>query len=98
VSRRDLAALLEEAGREAARLEGELRARNLPIMDSDITAARLEVLLNKMWGPFDPDELDAASELRALYELDYLAEMSSRMRQALLQLPPPAQPPGLHLP
>lgn len=90
--RRELTALLEDAGREAARLEQELRARNNPVMDSYITDARVEVLLNKLWGPFDPENMESASELRALYELDYLAEMSSRMRQALLQLPPPASP------
>lgn len=98
MSGRDRAVLLTDAGTEAARLEGELRARGVPIPDEAVTAARLEVLLNKLWGPFDPDDLEAASELRALYELDYLAEMTSRMRQALLQLPPPQPGRGLHLP
>lgn len=98
--RRELVDQLEDAAREAARLEGESRARGMPIVDTDITGCRLEVLLNKLWGPLDPNELEQASELRLLFELDYMAEMCSRIRQALLQLPPPAQPPGggLHLP
>ena len=90
--RRSLIAQLETAGQEAGRLEYRLRERGIPVTDSDITNCRVEVLLDKLWGPLDPENLKAASELRALYELDYLEAMSSRLREALLQLPPEAKP------
>jgi hypothetical protein len=90
--RRGLIEQLETAGREASRLEQRIRERGVPVTDSDITNCRVEVLLDKLWGPLDPDNLKAASELRALYELDYLKAISSRMREALLQLPPQAKP------